>query len=124
MKIDESLYIGKRFGKLVILDFVGRYRDGTLLYECQCDCGNKFYAKMRGKGNIRQSCHECYWSKFSKIKRKHNPRIFIEINGNKYSIKEISQIAGISIAAVKYRLMKWEKNRLLEPSKNKNLKGD
>ena len=117
MKIDENIYIGEKFGKTKIVRFVGRYRDGSCLFDCVCDCGANFSAKMREKGKIRQSCIQCYIDKFSKMRRKHSPRIFIEINGVKYSIKQISQKVGISIASVLYRMQKWEKNRLLEPRK-------
>lgn len=31
--------IGKRFGKLVVISRLGKAKDGSYLYSCQCDCG-------------------------------------------------------------------------------------
>ena len=33
--------INKRFGKLIVLKEVGRAKDRSVIWECQCDCGNK-----------------------------------------------------------------------------------
>ncbi len=42
MKRDLS---GKRFGKLSVIKRVGKHKDRSILYECQCDCGNKIQTK-------------------------------------------------------------------------------
>lgn len=31
---------GKRFGSLTVIALRGKYKSGTLLWECRCDCGN------------------------------------------------------------------------------------
>lgn len=116
MKIDENLYIGKRFGNMTILRFYGRYRNGECVFVCKCDCGAEFHAKMVEKGKIRKSCLQCYIREFSKTSPR-KPRIFFEINGSKYSIKEISEKVGITKTGVRYRIKKWEKSRLLDPKK-------
>lgn len=35
--IDE---VGKRYGKLVVLEYVGKNKDKRSLWKCKCDCGN------------------------------------------------------------------------------------
>lgn len=37
--------IGKRFGRLVALECVGRDKYGALLWRCKCNCGNEIIAK-------------------------------------------------------------------------------
>ena len=33
--------VGERFGRLTVLEKTNRrYKDGSVLYICQCDCGN------------------------------------------------------------------------------------
>jgi len=45
-------FIGKRFGKLVVLSYVGEKKDkhgNTHWYwKCQCDCGNKKVIDQHG----------------------------------------------------------------------------
>ena len=37
-KLDEN--IGKRFGKLIVIERVANSKDSRKVYKCKCDCGN------------------------------------------------------------------------------------
>ena len=37
---DESLYIGKRYGRLILLEYAG-IRKANRYFKCRCDCGNE-----------------------------------------------------------------------------------
>lgn len=49
--------IGKRFGKLIVLEETNERKNNQKIYKCKCDCGNITYVR---KGNLReggtQSC--------------------------------------------------------------------
>lgn len=48
--------IGERFGKLVVVNYVG-YENGRHFYECKCDCGNtKIILRHSLVYNITKSC--------------------------------------------------------------------
>jgi hypothetical protein len=36
--------IGKKFGRLTVLEPIGKTNNGTTVYKCQCDCGNMHHA--------------------------------------------------------------------------------
>lgn len=33
--------LGKKFGRLTVIQEYGKDKNGKVLWECQCDCGNK-----------------------------------------------------------------------------------
>jgi len=35
---------GRRFGRLVVIDFVGKNEDGLTIWRCRCDCGKEVVA--------------------------------------------------------------------------------
>lgn len=40
--------IGKKYGKLTVIDYTDENRHGSALWKCQCDCGNITYATTEG----------------------------------------------------------------------------
>lgn len=36
----HSDLIGKRFGKLIVLEYIGKNKHGNIIWKCKCDCGN------------------------------------------------------------------------------------
>lgn len=98
MKIDENLYIGKRFGSMTILRFCGRYRSGECKFVCKCDCGTEFYAIMREKGKIKKSCDNC--------RNKNSIKYWFDYNGEKLSITEISKKVNINRDTLDYRILR------------------
>lgn len=62
-KQSEEAMIGKRFGKLVVLSYDKKSSDGTLYWNCQCDCGRQVSVRgqnlRRTDGNQTVSCG-CY----------------------------------------------------------------
>lgn len=53
---DESM-IGRRFGRLVVKEFVGRTQDSFMAYRCACDCGNEIVClKVNLTNGTTRSC--------------------------------------------------------------------
>ncbi|MBC5995273.1 hypothetical protein EAI30_07620 [Romboutsia ilealis] len=91
-KIDNN--IGKRFGKLVVLERVDNSKDSRKVYRCQCDCGN--ITDIKGKylynGDTRSCvCHKKdfkeykeknYKEALKKIGEKHGMLTIIDVNMN------------------------------------------
>ena len=52
--------IGKRFGKLTVIKFVGFTNNHNVKFECQCDCGNITIVSLGNlkSGNVK-SCRRC-----------------------------------------------------------------
>ena len=98
MKIDEKLYIGKRFGSMTILRFYGRYRNGECQFVCKCDCGTEFYAIMRENRKIKQSCDNC--------RNKNSIKYWFDYNGEKVSVADISRKCGLSKQCLRDRLVR------------------
>lgn len=42
-KID---YTGHRFGRLVVMEYVGKYKNGDRIVKCSCDCGNEISVRL------------------------------------------------------------------------------
>ena len=66
--------IGKRFGKLIVLKWIGKDKWGHSKWLCQCDCGNKIIVLGYGltSGNTK-SCG-CLQKEGNSIKHGHNRR--------------------------------------------------
>lgn len=57
---DRQSLIGLRFGKLTVLEFVGKDKHRQSLFSCQCDCGNMVVVNgNKLKSNHTNSCG-CY----------------------------------------------------------------
>lgn len=62
----------QRYGRLVVLEYVGRNTSNRPLWKCQCDCGNTHIASTLDLRNgDTQSCGCQKKEKISKSKRKH-----------------------------------------------------
>jgi hypothetical protein len=49
--------IDKKFGRLLVLEDVGRSKDRLILYKCKCDCGNEVIVKSKHlRSGETQSC--------------------------------------------------------------------
>lgn len=85
--------VGQRYGRLVTLrPTEHRYRK-SVVWECQCDCGNiTEVSAVFLKGGHKKSCGCKY----------HNRQLVK--NGVVYSVEEISKLAGISPSVVYYHI--------------------
>lgn len=60
--------IGKRFGKWIVLEFIGRDSKSEQLYKCQCDCGTiKSHKLSTLKANSSVQCRSCHIRNLNKI---------------------------------------------------------
>lgn len=56
-KKEREIFIGQRFGRLVILEEIGKNKWKKPIVKCLCDCGKQFNAIL---GNIRfRNIHQC-----------------------------------------------------------------
>lgn len=64
---------GQRFGRLVVIKYIGSNKEGKALWECKCDCGNiiKILGKSLRKG-ITKSCGCLRNEKSSQRMTKHS----------------------------------------------------
>ena len=64
--------IGQKFGKLTVIEYAGKAKDGHSLWKCQCDCGNFCTVCSNNlKSGGTKSC-KCYRNKFKSLNAKHN----------------------------------------------------
>ena len=92
--INPNDFIGKRFGNVTIIKYYGRYRNGYHAFDCRCDCGNEFVAKMYQKGNIRNYCEACCYKVSGEKRAKANTRWFM-YDGEIYSTKTYAEKFGV-----------------------------
>lgn len=57
MIVDTSIYIGKKFGRLLIISFTGIKKHGHYIVFCQCDCGKSHECSLTSiKKGFTKSC--------------------------------------------------------------------
>lgn len=64
--------IGKRFGKLVVVELTNKQdKGGSFLYKCICDCGNEYYTRKSDLLRKKWSTKSCGCSRYVKGKWHH-----------------------------------------------------
>jgi hypothetical protein len=129
---------GDRFGRLTVLNYVGKDKYNNAMWKCECDCGIKvcdewlhdfmeFYNwsmshgyntnltidRVDVNGNYEPS--NCRWiSNKQQQRNKHNNRN-ITINGETHCLSEWCEILGLNINTVNTRFRRnWNIERALE----------
>lgn len=95
--------IGKRIGKLVVIQFLGS-REGNGLWKCKCDCGNEkeYISKLLNYGAVR-SCGCLQKEKASQhiktLAKQLKPETLINwvIAGYRHRAKEKGSVFGLSL---------------------------
>ncbi len=65
---------GRRFGRLVVIEPVGRSKEGYVLWKCKCDCGNEKITSLKYLGKGTSSCG-CYSEEVhDRVRTKHGKR--------------------------------------------------
>ena len=88
----SEILIGKRFGKLLVVDFAERPENqkyGTY-YLCQCDCGNIKVIKNNNLNNGTTLSCGCYG------KEQRRKAVFDDITGMKFGRLTVLEYAGNS----------------------------
>jgi 5-methylcytosine-specific restriction endonuclease McrA len=58
---------GKRFGRLVAIKVIGKHANRSLLWHCECDCGNTISRSSSSLRKVKGVCScGCYLREFSK----------------------------------------------------------
>ena len=60
-RVDYKSLIGRRFGRLLILGYVGRNKHSAMLCDCVCDCGARHIARYSDLINGRVRSCGCLW---------------------------------------------------------------
>src|SRR4051812_41260984 len=67
---------GRRFGRLAVIEIVGRGNRGRLIWKCRCDCGNVVEASSQNLLSLRKSSCGCLQRENRKaIGRRESPRL-------------------------------------------------
>lgn len=69
---------GQRFGKLTVLDPTEERRNGNVVWECRCDCGNLYY--QTGRNLVRGYSRHCGCEK-----RKKSKAQFRDLTGQRFN---------------------------------------
>ena len=77
-KVNEKDYIGKRYGKLTVIN-ADKFQGKNRLFECKCDCGNSFTRRMSDiKSGKYTMCDECdFKNTFNSIINKKVGKLFV-----------------------------------------------
>jgi len=117
-------YRGERKGRLLCLEWVGRWRNGAY-WKCQCDCGKQTIT--RWKGSDGQSCGCLNAEKLKDRNRflvlhvdgtwRHNLGQQVKLpDGRVFPSKmALGRYIGISQRAIFERIKNWPPERWLEP---------
>lgn len=65
-RIDYQSYIGKKMGRLTIVDFHKNEKDLKIIFDCECECGNTF--NTRATNIIYGFVKSCGCLKTEKVK--------------------------------------------------------
>lgn len=69
----EKNYVGQRFGKLLLIERLPRYRYGQTHYKCRCDCGNeKIICSSHLVTGLTKSCGCLFKEKTGREWKTHN----------------------------------------------------
>ena len=104
-KLDEN--IGKRFGKLIVIERVANSKDSRKVYKCKCDCGNITDVKSKYLYNGDTKSCGCYEKDFSDYKEKNYKEALKKI-GEKHGMLTIIDIVRDEKKKVYYMVCKCE----------------
>lgn len=93
--------IGKRYGKLVVLEATQERKHGGVVWKCQCDCGNITYATTEGLrigDNVSCGCSNIARDKFKE-------RMSIDLIGQKFG--KLTVIAKTELRTASLNVL-WE----------------
>lgn len=76
---------GVRFGKLLVVDRASSSRDGSVLWNCLCDCGNKYQASSRHLARASNNVRSCGCSQIKRGNDHKQWTGFNEISGHWWS---------------------------------------
>ena len=104
--------VGKKFGAVKVLKYMGKLQPQIYMLKCKCDCGEEYFYKYYTYHGINPKCSQC------RLKE----RMKIEYKGKKMFLKDIAKELNINISTLKNRIYKcnWNQDRWREPIKRRN----
>lgn len=100
MSTSAESILGKRFGKLQVIEIAKRDNQGRPIYKCICDCGNECYPRKDSLNRRKDNAH-CGCRKGLTFEESYKERC--EKQKQKYALKKQS----VSKANKEYRLRKY-----------------
>lgn len=86
-KLNPEEYIGKKYGRLTVLEYAGRDKHNSILVKVRCDCGTE---KIVNYGNLRRG-HMISCGCYQREKQYRNPEDYI---GKKYGRLTLKECVG------------------------------
>ena len=103
--------VGNRYGKLTVVSLnEERSKNGVLVWNCKCDCGNSFIARGGNLKSGKATHCGCLKPEF--------PNNFIDITGNRYGRLVAVEIASRGHGAVMWRCICDCGNEKIVPAEN------
>lgn len=101
--------VGKKFGAVKVLKYIGKLQPQIYMFKCKCDCGEEYFYKYYTYHCISQKCKKC----------RLKDRIKHEYKGKEMFLKDIAKELNISLNTLKYRIytLHWSEDRWGEPVK-------
>lgn len=126
--IEFEEFIGKKFGKLVVVKYVGKSKSDSPLFECQCECGNTAYAsstqlrngQKKSCGCLKKEHHYEYKKKIADLKAKLTEQKLLADNIIK-SYVEANKNLGEQLVEKEKELKRIKKNWELSKGQQKRL---
>ena len=101
--------VGKKFGSVTVLKYIGKLHPQIYMFSCRCDCGREYSYQCYSFHNplIAPQCETCRVDKLKKI----------EYKGEKYLLKDLAEKLNIKLGALKSRIYRchWREDRWAEP---------
>ncbi|GAT17749.1 hypothetical protein [Secundilactobacillus silagei] len=88
--------INQRFGRLIVIGFAGKAKNGNALWQCRCDCGQEVVVDgyLLRKGNTR-SCG-CIRRERGREAMRTNEQLI----ANRGDVNNLQQVNGTSVVAI------------------------
>lgn len=88
---------GQKFGRLTVVEYMGKTDSGTVLWKCRCDCGNEVIVRRNNLTSGNTNSCGCY--KFDRIRES----VFEDVTGQRFGALTCLKFVGRSIdGAVKW----------------------
>lgn len=112
---------GDRYGRLLVVEFIGFSSHGKSVWLCECDCGKThevLSGSLRSGRTKSCGCLRVEVSCQQLEERFDLKRRFIAFGGKEQDLASWARDLGISSQVLQWRLQRWSKERALTEAKH------